>query len=365
MLFRNVAVLILLMGLAVCSHAESARSLPDPFALQIAPVPAWVRPITPPTKLDSGLENNGTIYLLVDTQDNLDQNAFYYHEALEITSENGTQSNGSISASFNPRFEKLTFHFVRVVRGNNSSNRLDRSHSNISTIEKNADRSAYNPGLKVEILLDDVRSGDIIEYAYTKEGANPLTRGKYAWIYSGQWASPVIQNSLCLLVSANRSIKVKPSNDVDQPRITTTHGVSEILYEATAVPGRLIEDDVPNGYAPRRRLEVSEFKNWAELKQWAGPLFDVTGHGPEFSAEVSKLRSISDDEQRIVAALQFVQDEIRSTDVASFSGDHALTSPDTIVHRRFGDYADKVGLLVALLRSCPVAPDSRARLSTA
>lgn len=330
-----------------------ARAAADPFALQVGPVPGWVKPITPPAKTTLDAQGSGIVYLLVDSQDNLDLAAFYYHEVFQVTSENGAQSNGSVSASFNPRFERLTFHYVRVLRGGAASNRLDRAHSSISTREKNADRTAYNPTLKVEVLLDDVRPGDIVEYAYTKEGSNPLARGKYAWIYPTQWASPIEINRLRLLVSANRSLGIKTLNGAPEPRVTTAKGVTEISYETNAIPGRPIDDDVPYDYAPRQGLEVSEFRSWAELAHWAAPVFSwPEPKAPEFLEELRKLRAITGEEQQVIAALQFVQDEIRSVNLSSYAGDHPITSPDTLMQRRFGDYADKVALLVALLRGC-------------
>ncbi|MBA3608460.1 MAG: hypothetical protein H0W43_08130, partial [Chthoniobacterales bacterium] len=51
--------------------------------------------VTASGELEAGMENTGTVYLLVDRQDNLDRNAFYYHEVRKVTSENGLQSGAS------------------------------------------------------------------------------------------------------------------------------------------------------------------------------------------------------------------------------------------------------------------------------
>ncbi len=310
-----------------------------------------MKPVTASGELEPGPANTGMVYLLVDRQENLDQNAFYYHEVRKITSENGLQNGASISTTFNPAFEKLTFHSIQVLRAGTASNRLDRSVIELAPREKDPIRASYDPTYSAEVVLEDVRVGDLIEFSYTRQGANPLFRGKYAGTYSLQWDSWVGRNVIRLLYPAGRKIAFQTQNGAGRPTVTTVDGMTELSLEEKNVPGLTVEDDVPNDYLPRRRLALSEFQSWAELVQWALPLFDFAAtSSPELAAEIGKLDRILDPDLRVVTALQFVENEIRSVNVDSWIGDRALTAPAEVLRRRSGDDKDKAVLLLALLR---------------
>ena len=346
-----VFVLILAFGWGAWSQAQGPPASGNKISFDVAPVPSWVKPIKPTGGIEAGTENTGAVYLLVDRQENLERSAFYYHEVRKITSENGVQNSASISCSFNPTFERLIFHSIQLTRDGALSNRLDRSQIKVLQREKDPDRSTYDASCSAEIVLDDVRVGDVIEFACTTEGANPLKRGKHSAKYQMQWGVPVVRNVLRLAYPANRNIAFRAQNGAIEPTVHTANGATELSYEAIHVPARNVEDDVPDDYSPRQRLEISEFHSWAELTQWAMPLFETNApRSREFDAEINKLRTIFDPEQRVVAALQFVQDEIRYVSVRSWLGARTITAPDEVLRRRFANNMDKALLLVALLR---------------
>jgi len=307
-----LVILTVALTAATCLPAQTANKSLNKASFEIGPVPFWVKPIEPGSDVGVGADNAGVVYLLADRQENLQRNAFYYREVRKIISEKGIESGASISARFNPAFEKLVFNSIKVTRNGTVSDRLDRSRIELVPKEKEPDRSIYDPSLSARMVLDDVRVGDVVELALTIEGANPLNRGKYSKIYLVQWEALIVHNVLRLVHSADWKVAVQAQNGAREPRITTTNGLTEVWYEDSNVPGRTIEEDVPDGYEPRQLLEVSDFHNWAEVAEWARPLFETEpARSPEFSAKVEKLRAISDPEQCVVTALQFVEDKIR------------------------------------------------------
>src|SRR5207249_13251 len=149
-------------------------------------------PVTSPKETEAGTDSAGEVYLLVDRQENLERSAFYYHEVRKITSEHGVQDGASISVSFNPSFEKLIFHSIQLIRDGVASNRLDASRIQVLPRETDPERSIYDVSRSAQMVLEDVRIGDVIECAYTTEGANPLKRGNYSAVYSMQWSVPIV-----------------------------------------------------------------------------------------------------------------------------------------------------------------------------
>ena len=350
----STALLIQLLVLASLqvSSAQNRETNSEQAGVDIAPPPGWVKPVTAPPTVTAGVEDTGTAYLLVDRQENLEQRAFYYHEVRKVTSENGLQSAASISISFDPAHDQLILHSIQLRRNETLLNRLDRTQIKLTPREKNAERAAYNPSRSTDIVLEDVRVGDLIEYAYTVASTNSSERRKYSNIYDMQWDIPVAYSVLYLVYPATRQLRFESRNGAGAPTITKNTNTTEMWYEARNIPGRVIEDNVPYDYSPRPQLIVSEFQDWTEVVRWAMPLF-ATGspNSPEFDAEVEKLKAIVDPERRVVAALQFVQDEVRDISIGSIIGHHRVASPDEVMRRRSGDDKDKALLLVALLRA--------------
>lgn len=171
---------ILLFSVALAARPDASGQSPSPseVTFAVAPAPAWVKPVEAPSEMEPGNENSGLFFLLVDRQENLERNAFYYHEVRQLKSENGVQNGAAISVSFNPAFERLTFHSVELVRDGVVSNRLDRSQIRLSQNAKDPDRLRYDSSCSADLVLEDVRAGDLIEFSYTREGRNPLKQGK-------------------------------------------------------------------------------------------------------------------------------------------------------------------------------------------
>jgi transglutaminase-like putative cysteine protease len=318
----------------------------------ITPVPNWVKTVAPPEHIGSESESAGVIYVLVDRQENVERGAFYYHDIRKVTSENGIQNEASVSTSFDPTFQKLFFHKIEVTRDGLRVNRLDRSRIKLFPREKEPDRALYDDSYSAEIVLDDLRVGDVIESAWTIEGKNPLLPQKYFTNYSMQWTMPIARNVLRLIYPSNRTLVFQARNGAKAPTVVTTNGVTEAWYQADNILGRKVEDDAPDDYSPRQRLEISEFKDWAEVARWIKPLFEIPPpHSPEFQAEVAKLRAIANPEQRVVAALEFVQEQIRGISIGLSIGSRRLTPPDEVMRRRFANDKDKAVLFLALLHA--------------
>jgi len=70
----------------------------------------------------------------------------------------------------------------------------------------------------------------------------------------------------------------------------------------------------------------------------------------EFRSLVATLRSKSTPEERVTAALAFVQAEIRYFSVSLGESSHRPSQPDLVLERRYGDCKDKSLLLMSLLK---------------
>ena len=100
-----------------------------------------------------------------------------------------------------------------------------------------------------------------------------------------------------------------------------------------------------------RRLQFSEFSGWSDVVGWANELFQSNGNlGEDGRAMVETLRKKATEEDRVVAALEFVQSQIRYFSVSIGESSHRPTQPEVVLQRRYGDCKDKSLLLVACCR---------------
>jgi hypothetical protein len=316
----------LLILVAWCATAPGATPASPGF--EIAPVPRWVKPFTATAVENPQPDNGGIAWLLLDRQISVEPRAFFRHETRQIVSEGGVQEGAAISVSFDPEYEKLTLHAITVTRGGIATNRLRREDVKLLRRERDLENFLYDGSHTARCDLEDVRVGDVLDFAYTIEGSNPVMGGRFATIFSTQWSYPVGRAITRFVFPARRKLQFLPRYRTIQPAVSTERGVTEWLCDQSNLAGRRVAGDSPSDYDPRGIVEVSEFQNWREVVAWALPLFSAAGPmSPELTAEMEKLRGIADVEERVVAALRFVQDGIRYLGMESGVGSHRPTPP--------------------------------------
>jgi hypothetical protein len=101
---------------------------------------------------------------------------------------------------------------------------------------------------------------------------------------------------------------------------------------------------------------VSEYKTWKEVSEWATQLFPFnTKLSPALQNKIKEIQTThKTPEQRILAALRFVQDDVRYMGIEMGQNSHRPNNPNTIFAQRFGDCKDKSYLLCTLLRAMGV-----------
>jgi transglutaminase-like putative cysteine protease len=302
--------------------------------------------------LDSDAEE-GYIDLDYELQVSLPQQAKYVKSATRILSEAGVQNNSEISVNFDPTYQQLIFHSIKIIRGNQTIDRLQLSKVKVIQQEKELDMHLYNGALTALLLLEDVRKGDIIEYSYTLKGFNPIYNNRYAAMYDTKFSVPVYNLYYKLIVPNNRNLVIK------QDRIDVNPVVHQLptdkIYEwtLTNLPPLHTQDNLPSWYDPYSCIRVSEFTSWKEVNDWAKALFPF--NLPLSAALQKKIAEIKDnnttDEARTLAALRFVQDDIRYMGIEIGTGSHKPNPPNKIMAQRFGDCKDKSYLLCTILRA--------------
>jgi hypothetical protein len=290
------------------------------------------------TNLDAGAED-GYSDLDYEKQVSLEHQAVYYKKVIHILSEAGIQDQSQISVDFDPSFQTLAFHSVKIIRGAESINQLKLSKFKTIQQEKELNRFIYDGSLTAVLFLEDVRKDDIIEYSYTLKGFNPIFKNRYADVYLTQFTVPFYQVFYKLIVPQSRNITVKNTLTTLLPKVETS--ANETSYEWTLneiLPLRL-DENLPSWYDCYPAVMVSEFKSWKEIVDWALELFPFPATIPaNMQKKIQEIKTKhATVEDQVAAALRFVQDDIRYMGVEMGVSSHKPHAPAQIFNQRYGD----------------------------
>ncbi len=362
-LFRPIALLfrypgpglLLLAGLCLCPAAETAKAGPS-SRYEVAPVPEWVVPVEADLKKPAPFEknvNSGFYFRLVDLQSHAEKEQFFHHYADEFLNTAGISDYGDIEIEYDPAFETLTLHHVTLCRGDERIDVLDEANIRFVNLEEDWPSGMVNGHVTLFVFLKDLRVGDVVDYAYTISGSNPCYAGKFLDSVPLQWATTVRQSYYRLVKSRSRRVYVKSHHTEIEPQVETLEGHLEALvYRQTDVEPLILENNIPEWYQPHAWVQLSEFEDWNELAQWAATLYDFPSEAPDPGLRqlVEQIRQAhANPEDRALAALAFVQNDVRYLGLEEGPGAYRPSPPNETFRRRFGDCKDKVALLQALL----------------
>lgn len=318
----------------------------------VRPAPSWVEHVDADTSLRIAKEHVrwGIYDILTDHQVRVrdDSESQYFRTVRRVLSPSGVQNASELTLDFDPDFEHLTIHGVTVIRNGERIDAFDPEEIRVIDKEDDADDKIYDGERSALVILRDVRAGDVIDYSWSLDGANPILAGKYTDDYDLSRGVPTHVLRHRLLWPAGRPLQWRGA----EPSISTRPGEQTYVWERHDLDALDVEDSIPVWYEPWESVQVTEFASWNEVAAWATAMFELDARSTD---EVKKLAARIDGENptrdaRITAAIRFVQDEIRYLGIEMGRNSHEPHQPWETLSTRWGDCKDKTLLLVALLR---------------
>jgi transglutaminase-like putative cysteine protease len=322
------------------------------------PPPAWVEPLTSlPTTAD---KSSPVVNLLADTQMDVGSQAAYVHRAWQMNTTAALTQAGQPQLVFNPAYQRTQLHLLRVHRGGTVIDKLPGARITFMQREQGLENGVYSGVVAASILVDDLRVGDTMEIAYTNIGDNPVFHGRYSDNASWDQSSPTEWRRVTLRSPADRKVAWRlmgdRPGDAVTPEETVAGGIRRLRWQARGLPRSEHVEDAPSDYLQHRFLQFSEWASWREVTDWAAQLFTPPPGGADGLREVvATLSRHPTEQERVAAALLWVQNEIRYVSLSLGESSHRPASPATTLARRYGDCKDKSVLLVELLRAMGIA----------
>ncbi|MFC2171224.1 DUF3857 domain-containing protein [Acidobacteriota bacterium] len=349
-----VALWMLALGAAPL-HAAKDRQY------RVAPAPSWITPLkeTASKSPEESQQGLGWRTEVIDCQINLSSMEKYRHYVVLLQNESGVQNRSEISVTFDPLYQELIIHAIKVRRGNRVLDRTSTVEIKLIQRETSLERFMYDGRLSALIFLKDIRVGDRIDYAYTIKGWNPIFRGKYMDSYLLQYNEPFDYVRYRVLTPESRKIYIKAHRTDREPRASRHGDMKEYLWEKTDNHSILMDSNLPSWYLAYPWIQISEYSDWNEVARWAVDLYELSPvRDRDVKDKIKAIRSATTvPGEGINEALRFVQDQIRYLGLEMGEHSHKPNPPATVMERRYGDCKDKSLLLTAMLRDLGIAAD--------
>jgi hypothetical protein len=237
----------------------------------------------------------------------------YYHYFQRVDNTAGLDDLSQLRFYFEPSYQQLTIHFVHVLRSGSVIDAFEPSEVKMIQEENELDQQLYNGTNAAVIFVNDIRVGDVVEYAYTVSGDNPVLGGRFAdTIYLAD-SDPIRETFLRLVFPSKRTLAIKNDNLQVEPTRQTIGDDTEYTWYTKNIPAVTSDDSAPDWYDPSPRINLSEFQTWADVVNWALPFYQNSQlNNAELRQQIEEWKKASESPaQRTISALRFVQDEIR------------------------------------------------------
>lgn len=296
-------------------------------------------------------QDNGGTYLLLDYQTDVASEEFYAHTVIKIDEKAGIASYSDIWINYDPSYQRLIFHKLVLHRNGKTINKLKRKDFKIVQNETDLERKIYSGDYSAGIFLEDVQVGDIIEYAYTIKGRNPVLKGNYFSSFNLEYSVPINKLYLQINYPKARHINYKLIESKHTPKKVINGSQVNLTWELDNVAEVLSNTNTPKWFIAYGQVQFSEFTTWEELRQWSQVLY------PKIDIKNSKLdrkiqdltKGLNSAHEKVNAVIRFVQDDIRYVGIEVNVNSHKPHHPIETFKKRFGDCKDKSYLLVTML----------------
>jgi len=321
----------------------------------------WVA-VVPVADIPQGsgdVQGRGNDVLLVDRQIRLDASSEEYIRIVaRVVNASGVASASQLRIGFDPERSSLRIHAVTIRRQEQQIDALKSGKQEILQRESALESGLLDGQLTFHLLLDDLRVGDVVDYSYTIDSRYPEWGNRGFGELSVQWNDPVARSRLRMVSKQGKALWLRTA-DGTTPVTSEAGGWAVNEWQWTPATALVADEDVPSHYETYPRVQYSQFSDWDDVRAAALPMYAADlPRSPEVDALLQRFRAAGEGAgERLVAALRFVQDEVRYTGIELGVRAFKPTNPAEVLRRRFGDCKDKTLLAVSLLRLLGIEAD--------
>lgn len=297
--------------------------------------------------------SEGSFILLYDSQVNASKKVAYTRLATKITDNVGIQNASTVNVSYDPTYQSLKFHSINVIRDGEVIDKLNVYNFQVMRRELNAEIYLYDGSLSAVMNISDVRTGDIIDYAYSIYGFNPLSK-KFSGSFYLNDVNPVGKINVSVL--SKNKLNHKSFNTSAVPEITKVNNLFKYNWIVSNTKKLDYEDNTPSWKLIYDTIFLSEYRSWADVVNWGLDLYEVnTKIDNKLLSKINEIDKANKTQgEKIKATLDFVQNDVRYLGLEFGIGGYKPFTPNTVFEKRFGDCKDKSLLMITMLNKMEI-----------
>lgn len=337
---------------------------PPSVTVAHAPPPAWaeVPEFVRGARPTSDQTDGGRCAWLSDSQVRLSgpDQTWLSRTVYEVTSPDGLQVAGVFGQDFNPSFETLTLHHVRIIRDGVTREVDTRAGLEVFRRERDLERAVFDGRLTAHLSIPDVREGDIIDICHSVSGVHPTLKDHFSAEWRFNWTCWVGETQVRLIAPKGRRFSIQSWNGAPDPEVArAADGGSVWTWRALNTAPQAIEAGAPAWVRPLATVRVTEKITWAQVADRFRGAYAPQALPSDLEGAVREIeRAHTSPADRAVAALRMVQSGLRYQAVTIGEGGFVPRSVERIWGGRSGDCKDASRILVSILHRLGLTGDA-------
>ncbi len=331
--------------------AEKQQYLDVPFELIARP--DWVSH-KPKPKADPDAGSSPQSYLLLDYQTLVDAtgNHSYQRMCFQINDASCIEDMSQFLYTVKPDSQSVSFHRCVIYRDDQTIDSLDADNIRCMQRELQLERHVSSDALTIEFIIDDLRTGDIVDIETTYhsvKSAHPI-HGHY--IREGRhlaWSRPVAWQTIRVVNDSDTNLVVQhvdSAKDTNDQTVVSQGAVFE--EEWKDLPRTYETGNLPAEYWPPY-LFIATDSRWSEISAYMHHFYHKAG---VFEAvNTAELELGNTTEESLINNIRFVQNNIRYRSDSNGIFTHTPKLPSKTLKKRTGDCKDKSTLLLSVLNA--------------
>lgn len=318
----------------------------DKERLQIGPVPNWVLPCA--YRMDFKAKSSSqTTCLLWCKQVHTEKRQTFVRSALRLETIQAVERYSQWRLEASPQTLHSTLHWLKVHR-----NGVEFDHAAVEKLRpalRELDDLSEGGRATWGMLLEDVRPGDVLEWASTIEESPLLGAEQFASFFAVPSDMPLGKIHISARFQDGRPMQWKSSSPDLQPVEKTKNGETCWLWERETPVLARPEENTPEWHVEYPWVQISDWEDWEEV----GAAFADAWEIDKPDADIpSAAKAIGGEPggvlQQIEKAIHLVQEEYRHIETKDLAA-QAPAPAGTVARRRFGNTVDLSFFLARLL----------------
>lgn len=321
----------------------------------VSAMPEWVIACAYPSEFKAA-EQVPVTYLLLNNQVHAERHESFVQHVIRLETMDAVQHFSQWRLQFEPKTQQAFLHTLKIRRGELEMNHLNLDKAHLLQREEGLERFVIGGWYTLLMILEDVRPGDILEYAYTIRNKPRFLENNNSPSFNLPGMVTVGKYHFSAQFAPGRDLKWKSSAPSLSPAESKTDTAVTWQWNGENYTGAKPEAHTPQWYPANPWIQISDFPDWKTIaaaiyEAWCTEASDeaVAQMAREIEAAESELTA------RIEKAIRLVQDEHRYLSVNLEFGGQIPNPSGTVLQRRFGDCKDLSWLLVNLLKKLGVA----------